>query len=231
MSTGLIEYEAGGSWTRFAHWPCGVGVSLVLFIVVVLSGRPTEEPPPRLIANVAEAVALPPPPQKVLEPPPEKSSTPLPVKIDFHSVPTKQSIKLLDIKIVPQIEKNLMSRIDFDLSSLKQSMENMKAVQIFSKGDVDDPPSPVYQPFPTVPSRLKKKGNQRVRVMFYVNEKGRVESPYIIETTDNELNELVLAALVKWKYRPAKIDNKVVRCWVRSAVYFDNTVKSAFSLE
>jgi len=230
MGTELMDYGGRRDGRHLAHWFCGISVSVALFVGVVLSGRPSEDIPPRELVNVIEAVVLPPPPQKEVEPPPEAEPVTLPMQIDFHSVPSKESIAVLEVMIVPKIEKNQLDKIDFDLASLKASLSDVKADTIYSKSDVDDPPEPVYQPFPKVPSKLKKKGKQYVRVMFYVDEKGRVANPYIIETTNSALNEFVLGTLVKWKYRPAKKGKVPVRCWVRTSIIFSDSNDSPFSL-
>lgn len=218
MEVDLNKYYKAKFFTHIVPWLLSFFVSLILFIGVVLSGRSSAEPAPIEIVNNLEQVTLPPPP--ITEPvsPPQAKLSKIPVRIDFHDIPSKETIALLDVKVAPEKNPNLLEDIKFDLNSVEVSVDDFSTNIVYEPTEVDDPPVPIYQPFPMLPNKLKISADQRVRVIFYVNDKGRVDNPYVIESSDPMLNELVLETLRKWKYQPAKKNSQPVSCWVRTSL-------------
>lgn len=70
--------------------------------------------------------------------------------------------------------------------------------------DVDAPPTPVSKIQPTYPSALLKKGvSGRVVVSCVVDETGKVVSTSVKQSAHPDLDKAALAAVNKWKFKPA----------------------------
>lgn len=213
-----MDHNKKNFLARLAPWVSSLAVSLLLFAGVIISGRAPVESPSVVAVSGLEQVVLPPPPVVETVSPEQMELSAMPLKIDFHDVSSKESIALLDVKIAPEMDRDLLEDIKFDLNSVEVMTEDLSSSFVYEQSEVDDPPVPLFQPFPMLPNKLKIKSDQRVRVMFYVDDKGLVESPYVLESSDPELNELVLKTLLKWKYQPAKKNSKPVCCWVRTSL-------------
>lgn len=73
------------------------------------------------------------------------------------------------------------------------------------------PPVPLRKAMPSYPERARKEGIQTVVVVKYVvTEDGRVISPKIIKGHPM-FNALVLSAIRKWSYTPARLDGRPIR--------------------
>lgn len=71
-------------------------------------------------------------------------------------------------------------------------------------GDVDSPPSPISKMQPNYPSSLLKNGiGGRVLVSCVVDETGKVVSVSIKQSAHPELDKAAIAAVNKWKFKPA----------------------------
>jgi protein TonB len=70
--------------------------------------------------------------------------------------------------------------------------------------DVDSPPTPISKIQPNFPSSLLKKGvGGRVLVACVVDESGKVTSVSIKQSAHPELDKAAIAAVNKWKFKPA----------------------------
>lgn len=70
--------------------------------------------------------------------------------------------------------------------------------------DVDSPPTPISKIQPGFPSGLLKKGiGGRVLVSCVVDETGKVVSASVKQSAHPELDKAAIAAVNKWKFKPA----------------------------
>jgi protein TonB len=70
--------------------------------------------------------------------------------------------------------------------------------------DVDSPPTPVSKIQPNYPSSLLKSGTGgRVLITCVVDETGKVVSSTVKQSAHPELDKAALAAVSKWKFKPA----------------------------
>ncbi len=86
-----------------------------------------------------------------------------------------------------------------------------------------EPPVPVRTVQPDVPSSFSRTGAVGlVTVNFIVDEKGNVQEPKVVKSTHQELEEPALAAVKKWRFKPAKKDGVAVAVHVTIPIKFDN---------
>jgi protein TonB len=78
--------------------------------------------------------------------------------------------------------------------------------------DVDAPPTPVSKIQPNYPSGLLSKGvGGKVLIACVVDESGKVVSSSIKQSAHTELDKAALAAVAKWKFKPAQKAGRNVR--------------------
>ena len=86
--------------------------------------------------------------------------------------------------------------------------------------DLDQQARPIYQPSPVHNSKTRKAAPGTVWLIFIVDEKGRVQSPKVVKSTDPVFEGPVLAALKQWKFEPGKRNGKPVRSRRRIPISF-----------
>jgi protein TonB len=75
-----------------------------------------------------------------------------------------------------------------------------------------EPPVPIRMVAPEYPYELKRNGvNGVVTVAFSVDEKGAVVDPVVKKSTNPGFNDAALAAIAKWKFKPAMQDGTPVQ--------------------
>ncbi len=87
---------------------------------------------------------------------------------------------------------------------------------IFAPGQVDRPPRIMRSVTPVYPFDAKTKGIEgRVVLRFIIDEDGRVQNPQVVKADPKGVfDESALAAIVKYKFEPAVIGSKKVKCYV-----------------
>lgn len=86
-----------------------------------------------------------------------------------------------------------------------------------------EPPVPVRTVAPDVPSSFSRSGSVGlVTVNFMVDEKGNVQEPKVVKSSHAELEEPALAAIKKWRFKPAKRDGVAVAVHVTIPIKFEN---------
>ena len=97
------------------------------------------------------------------------------------------------------------------------------AGSIFTQDVVDDPVQVLSQPEPGYPAILRSAGiSGRVAIRFVVDSAGRVEpgSIDILEATHPAFGESAREAILRSKFRPARVKGVMVRQLVQQAVKF-----------
>jgi protein TonB len=90
-----------------------------------------------------------------------------------------------------------------------------KVNDVFKPGQVDRNPR-VLRPFtPVYPLDAQRKGIEgKVVLRFVVNENGQVQNPEVIKAEPaGVFEEAALAAIVKYRFDPAVVNNKKVKCF------------------
>ena len=74
---------------------------------------------------------------------------------------------------------------------------------IFNLADLDRAPSAVFQPPPNIPPSLRQAGgNVKLIIEFIVNNKGEVVDARVLETTDRQYDDVAIASVLKWRFKP-----------------------------
>ncbi len=204
-------------WSRLIPWGGSVVVSALLLYLVAASGKPSSLPEIDREIVMAEAIVLPPPPDITEEPPPPTDIPPPPASIDFKTFSSKEAVTLLDVKIEPQKDQELLQKLDIRLSSESVTMADVNANYVYERKDVDVVPEAIHRVMPEVTTE-EKGGKIRIRVMFTVDAKGAVGERYVLDSSHPEVNEAVLESLDLWTFLPAKKGKRPVRCWVRQTI-------------
>jgi TonB family protein len=104
----------------------------------------------------------------------------------------------------------------------KHIAEPTKIKDIFVPGQVDRPPRILRPVTPVYPFDAKTKGIEgRVVLRFIIDEEGRVQNPQIVKADpEGVFDESALAAIVKYKFEPAVIGSRKVKCYVVLPVGF-----------
>ena len=97
-----------------------------------------------------------------------------------------------------------------------------RILDIFVPGQVDLPPRILRPVTPVYPFDAKTKGIEgRVVLRFIIDEDGRVQNPQVVKADpEGVFDESALAAIVKYKFEPAVIGSRKVKCYVVLPVSF-----------
>ena len=92
---------------------------------------------------------------------------------------------------------------------------------IFNLADLDRAPEPLLQMAPAYPAKLKKKGEEgTVRVEFVVDTRGNVISANVVESTNHGFDDVTLATVLKWRFRPGIRADRPVNVRMRVPIGF-----------
>ncbi len=87
----------------------------------------------------------------------------------------------------------------------------------------DTPPRPVDLVHPKYPRELRREGREGVvTVAFTVNKKGRVNDVEIQDASARAFADAAVAAVRKWRFKPAKRDGKPVEVRISQTLRFNN---------
>ena len=86
----------------------------------------------------------------------------------------------------------------------------------------DSPPKLMKSVRPEYPTELAYTLSRgRVVAQFVVDKRGEIRSPKVVEATHPAFEAPAIAALVKWKFSPAKTKGKPTAAWVQQGISFD----------
>lgn len=114
------------------------------------------------------------------------------------------------IKISGLINKN-----DFDIS-------DSLFVSAFNLNEVDQPPRVLRSMMPRYPFEARQKGVEgRVTLRFVVDKDGKAQEPQVVTgEPEGVFDDSALAAVVKYKFRPAYKNGEPVDCIVKLPIVF-----------
>jgi TonB family protein len=94
--------------------------------------------------------------------------------------------------------------------------------------DLDAEVKPLRQPMPKLTTRAgAPAATGTARVKFFIDERGRVRVPVVLEATSRELGEAALAAIAQWRYEPPRIAGRPTLALETAEFQFDTTKGSA----
>ena len=113
--------------------------------------------------------------------------------------------------LIPQLRRTLLLLACFVLPAF-----SLKA------DEKTEPPVPVRMPPPEVPGKFASSGSVGlVTVTFTVDDKGNVVEPSVVKSSHAELKQPALAAVKKWRFKPAKKDGVAVSIKVTIPIKFE----------
>ncbi len=112
---------------------------------------------------------------------------------------------------------------DIKVPTAVAGLEDLDLKNIFSVGELDKPLVTLSRMPPMYPMHAKRKGIQGwVKVEFIINEKGRTESPTIIEAQPpGVFKESVMRCVSGWRFEPGTVDGVSVKVQAETVVQFE----------
>lgn len=201
-------------------WSAGAGMSgLILLTLAYVQKTDFIEPAPP-IANLQNIVLEPPPP-----PPPEIAmrEPPPPTVLDLEPLPSDNIIKIAVAPLtyeVPLPEAEPILEISLDAIRPDSLNAERNPDHIFQYRDVDQHPVVTSRVKPNINSRDMDGGrDKRVVVSMVVTRAGVARNISLVESSGRQtLDDKVLEALIKWKFRPALRNGVPVNCLVIQSV-------------
>jgi len=225
---------ASGIGRCVAKWTAGAGMSLlILFTIAHVQLTEIEVPPPPL-ADLQTVILndIPPPPPEIAsrEPPP-------PTVLDLEPLPSDNVVKIAIAPLtyeIPLPEANPQLQISLDAFRPKEISADTNPDHIFQYREVDQSPVVVYREKPEIGRSLIRDagGAPRTIVTMVVTRAGTVRNVEIATTSGNDdIDQLVMDALSRWRFRPAVRRGATVNCLVIQAVIIkSNGSATPFSL-
>jgi TonB family protein len=100
------------------------------------------------------------------------------------------------------------------------------AVDYYDEAKVEVVPRPIFVPQPSVPGPEEKSGTGTILVAFIVETNGTVSGCELIAGINlknggkSDLGEIALQYVKQWRYDPAQLHGKAVRCRIQAPVVF-----------
>lgn len=94
---------------------------------------------------------------------------------------------------------------------------------VYTVKTVDVPPVPTSDKEPAFPQQLNYVVSGMAFVAFTVRSDGKVEDASIVRADDVLFGEAAVAAVLKWRFRPAQLKGVPVDCQMTMPFYFSNT--------
>lgn len=199
-----------------------VALTLLFFIVLPVIQTISKPPGNDLMLQTVDVANLePPPPAEVEEePPPEAEPEEQPPELVEEAAPL--DLSQLELALNPGFGGGWMGGADFavKLNTMTPGSTGDDAEAVFSMADLDQKPTCVYQPGPSVSKQLRRKAPGKVNIIFIVDERGRVADARVRSSTDPAFEDPALRAVKKWKFEPGKRGGKAVRFRMLAPITF-----------
>lgn len=205
-------------WVFFGTIILTLAFFIVLPLMQTISKPPTED---LFLSDVDLAHIEPPPPstiQEEPEPEPElEEQTP-----ELIEQAASIDLSQLELALNPGFSEGWMGGGDFavKLDTIVSSSKDGNTNTIFSLAELDQEPRVIYQPSPSFTSQLRRKAPGHVKIIFIVDENGRVMEPRVRSSTDSIFEKPALDAVKRWKFEPGKRSGKPVRFRMLAPITF-----------
>lgn len=158
---------------------------------------------------VSNDFALEPPPPPPEEPPPPPEEEKEEEKPELETKPNPLSLAQLEVALNPG---NGGASGDFGFGSFNADIKALDEMDIFELADLDTKPRPRNRIAPVYPTELRKRGiTGWARIIFIVDENGRVRYPRIDSSSQPEFEKPCLDAVLQWTFEPGLKDGKAVK--------------------
>ena len=192
-----------GKMTGIFAFLGGLIATIAVFVAIPLSQKLSEqfsdpiEPPPEITVAAPEDAAL-----DLNEPPPEPEDEPPPPEPEPDATNLDMGMEIADLPLGTG-------------GGFVMNIDNfaVKGGDEFSGADLDSGPVPTSKFPPSYPSSLLSKGiGGKVLVSCDVDETGRIVSTKVRQSSGQpELDKAALAAVAKYKFKPATKGGRKVR--------------------
>lgn len=190
---------------------------LVLPVMQAIAGSPTD----LIELAQVDTTNLPPPPPPPPEEEQEEEPEPEEPKPELMEESQPLDLAQLEMALNPGGIGDGWLAGDFaiDLSNLV-GKDGKVPDDIANWNELDEKPRAVYQPSPVMDGRIRKKAPGTVKVLFEVDQTGRVMNPTVRFSSDPVFERAALAAVKKWKFEPGKRNGKAVRFRMLAPITF-----------
>jgi periplasmic protein TonB len=193
-------------------------LSLLFFLVLPLFQAISKPPASDLVLTSVDTAELPPPP-----PPPEEEheDKPEPDEKPPELVEETEPLDLaqLELALNPGFGEGWGAG-DFAVQLKVASAAGESVDDLFSLADLDQKPRVLYQPAPVRDAKMRERAPGTVKVIFIVDDRGRVESPVVQSSTDPVFERAALNAVKQWKFDPGRRGGRAVRTRMRVPITF-----------
>ncbi len=183
--------------------------NLIALTIALPELKELDEPEPPIGDAAGEPPELGPPPPMQADLPQLPRPDDFVQQVDFASLLPRPDFGDAKVFTIPEHVSRSGKRI-------AESIGN-----IFNLADLDRAPEPLLQMAPAYPVKLKKKGEEgTVRVEFVVDARGNVVSATVVESTNPAFDEVTLATVAKWRFRPGTRAGRAVNVRMRVPIAF-----------
>ncbi|MBI3884686.1 MAG: energy transducer TonB [Opitutae bacterium] len=93
---------------------------------------------------------------------------------------------------------------------------------LFDIANLDQAPSPKFQPQPNYPFEMRRAGvSGEVTVAFIVGSSGAVVEAYAVKSTQREFEAPAVQAVLKWQFRPGRKNGRAVNTRMQVPIVFN----------
>lgn len=189
------------------------------FLVLPFIQAMTKDKSEKMILRDADTAYVPPPdspPPAKPEPEPEEEPEPPKMQEQLPDLDLSQ----LEFALNATSSSGSWIQGDFGVKLETRQSGGNGDDAVFALADLDQRPRATYQPSPRMNARMRKRAPGKVYLLFVVNERGRVETPLVQQSSDPIFDREAMAAVKKWKFEPGKRKGKPVRFRMRLPLTF-----------
>lgn len=213
MSLKKPKYDLRRSYTVFIE----TGVIIVLLLLIGLSKIPVREKQPTFyVHELSQGPALILPPvikeAPLITPPPPMPDVPVTIPDDAPIEPPElefSEFNLTDELEIPPLENELIIEPDLEL---------LEGIEVLPQMIGGEHAFKSYLHYP--PRALRNRVEGIVEVEFFVNTKGDVVNPVIVQSLGWGCDEIVLHAIKKQRYIPGKLNGEIAEFKIKETVQF-----------
>ncbi len=195
-------------------------MTLAVFLVLPLIQAISK--PPRAVVSLQtlDTTSLPPPP-----PPPQQEEEPEPEEEEEQAKPEliedapPLDLAQLELALNPGFSDGWLGG-DFAVKLTNVATSDEEVDALFSLSDLDQKPRLIHPVDPVPSAAARKKAPGTVRIVFVVDESGKVVDPRIQDSTDPVFERPALAAVRQWRFEPGKKNGKPVKFRMRVPITF-----------
>ncbi len=138
---------------------------------------------------------------------------------ELEEEPPQLTLEQLDLALNPGMGGDLTG--DFAMPGFSANQDDLNMDDIFDLGDLDQMPRAVKKVRPKYPKKyLKRNIEGEVRLIFIVDENGKVRDIKVHSATHPEFGEAAVEAIAQWEFEPGVKNGRSVKTRVRIPLPF-----------